>query len=589
MLTYVRLSHFAFADSSSSRPSRPHAAAPSASLRPTRARPQPTPRSTSTRRPTPLPALHPPRLGSAFRPRPRAPARASNSGSIHETAARVALPARPVPSAPMGRARSSVLVEPSRAVRPASSSRAIRQTAAPAATGATSPAPASTAPVFRSSSTAARPGTVGALATKRTAGMTPASTVEKTAAQTPAAMPAPAPVTARFCDGGCVDVSIGFANCGSCGHSCAAGDVCTLGVCATAEGAWQMFGSDPQHTGNNPTETGKPPSDRVVVRAAVERGALPAVVEDGRAFTSYGGEFGATAPVVVVSVSDGSPIWTYNFGAVDSVGHPAVVDGAVYLETNHGTEGSSELWSINATLGTVTWSAPFGSQWESFWAPIVVDGNVYMDGGEYGGLYAFNASTGGQVFFDDSVGQYDSWSPAFFGGAVYTFVAGAFVAHDPLTGNAIWSGSTVWNWTGYSMNTAPVFGPSLGYVISPPNVVAFDPVKQAVAWTANATYSGTPAVAGGIVFAISNGILNALDETSGSILWTFAGDTSLLFPPVTANGYAYVSSTANVYAVDFTTHASVWSAPVGGWLSIASGRLLVAGAGTLYGFVLTPL
>jgi hypothetical protein len=212
-----------------------------------------------------------------------------------------------------------------------------------------------------------------------------------------------------------------------------------------------------------------------------------------------------------------------------------------------------------------------------------------MDGGGYGGLYAFNATTGGQVFFDGTVGQYDSWSPAFFGGAVYTFVAGKFVAHDSATGNAVWSASVTWNGDGtYSMKTAPVFGPKLGYVISPPNVVAFDPVKRAVEWTANATYSGTPAVSGGNVFAISNGILNVLDETSGTIAWTFAGDTKLSYPPVIANGYVYVSSAANVYAVKLSTHASVWSAPVGGWLSIASGRLLVAGTGNLYGFVLTP-
>jgi hypothetical protein len=44
-----------------------------------------------------------------------------------------------------------------------------------------------------------------------------------------------------------------------------------------------------------------------------------------------------------------------------------------------------------------------------------------------------------------------------------------------------------------------------------------------------------------------------------------------------------------VYAWDTTTHVQAWTAPVGGWVTIAARRLLVAGAdGVLNALVLSP-
>ena len=112
----------------------------------------------------------------------------------------------------------------------------------------------------------------------------------------------------------------------------------------------------------------------------------PVTVESGRAFATYSTYFGTVAPITGYDVSDGSPLWAYNFGAVESVGHPSVVGGTVYVQTNHGTSGDSYLWAFDAAGGTVTWAAVFDSQWENFWAPLVVGGSVFIDGGEYGGL-----------------------------------------------------------------------------------------------------------------------------------------------------------------------------------------------------------
>jgi hypothetical protein len=395
--------------------------------------------------------------------------------------------------------------------------------------------------------------------------------------------------SATACGGICIDTAISMSNCGGCAAPCAAGNVCTHGSCTTPTSSWPMFGFDTGHSGFNNADKGIPPAidqwERVVSSGVP---LSPAVVDAGRLYLTSKGRLASDDPIVALSVADGSPLWKYNFGSVDSVGHPCVAGGSVYVETNHGIMGSSYLWSFDAAAGSVRWSAAFDSQWETFWAPIVVGGTVYMDGGEYGGLYAFNVADGSQIFFS-SIGQYDSWSPGYFGGSVYSFIAGVFQAEDAASGAALWSVKIPWQWTGYSMNTAPTFGPSLGYVVAPPNLVAIDPAKMAVAWTANGTFTGTPAVADGAVYAVSAGNLVARDGSTGALMWTFVGDQRLSYPPVIANGYVYVASEANVYAVNIATHAMAWSAPVGGWVTLASGRLLVAGPdGVMRGFVLSP-
>jgi outer membrane protein assembly factor BamB len=128
------------------------------------------------------------------------------------------------------------------------------------------------------------------------------------------------------------------------------------------------------------------------------------------------------------------------------------------------------------------------------------------------------------------------------------------------------------------MNTSPVSDGDKIYVISPPNLHAIRVRQGTPIWTANAAFTGMPAVANGVVYAISGGQLRATDANTGSVLWTFAGDSALSYPPVLAGAgqFVYVASAANVYAVKTSTQATAWSSQPGGWLSIAAGQLYVA-------------
>ncbi|MEI9942442.1 MAG: MXAN_6577-like cysteine-rich protein [Pseudomonadota bacterium] len=394
------------------------------------------------------------------------------------------------------------------------------------------------------------------------------------------------PGTTR-CGALCIDTSTNAANCGACDALCPAGKVCTLGVCAPPSSDWPTFQYDIAHSGQNSAETGKPPLSLSWSRK-LGTGALntPALAS-GRLFVTAGSYFSTTAPIYALNVSDGSDVWSYNFGNVSSLGAPSVFSGTVYLGNGKPTTGNALLWSINAVTGVANWTAPLSAQWETYWAPIRVGDVVYINGGTYGGLYGINALDGTQKFFV-SLDQYDEWSPAYFQGKLYTFIAGNFRTHDPSTGAVSNNLSISWNWSGYSMTTAPVFGSSYGYVIAPPNLYAIDPTTHLTAWTANGTYKGTPAVAGDSVYGVSAGNLIVRDATTGALKWTFVGDTALSYPPVIANGFVYVASDANLYAVEITTHAQVDHETSGGFLTLGNDRLIVAGAdGTVTAYLLS--
>jgi hypothetical protein len=360
------------------------------------------------------------------------------------------------------------------------------------------------------------------------------------------------------------------------------------GVCQTATSNWQMFGHDSAHSGNNAVELGRPPMVRAWTATIASAGnALhPVVAEGGVAFVTYEIHGPGSAPLVAVSLSDGSLVWTYHFGSAYTIGHPAVVSGTVYVQTTG--LGTSSLWAVEAASGAVRWNAPFDSQFFNYWAPTVGGSMVYINGGRYGGMYGFHVADGSQAFFDSRLPQSDSWSPTFFADVLYTFVEGELEADDPQTGARLWNNAVRGNFAAYSTNAAAVLDLRAAYFVAPPVLVAIDTTTEDVAWMASDAYVGTPAVANGVVYAVSGGSLVANDATTGALLWSFAGDMQLSYPPVVANGFVYVSSAASVYAVDLRTHDLAWSASAGGWLSVASGTLLAAGVdGTLRAFVLS--
>jgi large repetitive protein len=351
----------------------------------------------------------------------------------------------------------------------------------------------------------------------------------------------------------------------------------------SSSNVWGTVGSDARHSGYNAAETGVPPLTFAWNSAHGSNALHPSVYEGGYVFV--------TNPTILyaVNATTGVTQWSYNFGSVFQVGQPAVSNGAVYVgQCNHSP--GTYLWSFNAATGVPRWSSPVGAQWETYWAPIVVGNSVYMNGGYYGGLYGFSTVDGSQLFFNNQLEQYDEWSPAYDNNTLYSFVAGKLRFHNPATGVIQQTVSVTWNWAGWSMMTSPVIGAGRIYVIAPPVLYAINPTSLLVDWqTSGLNFSGTPAVAGNSVYGLTGGTLHSRNATTGAFQWSFAGDTQLNHPPVVASGHVFVSSNANVYAVRVSDGVQAWTAPVGGWLSVASGKLFIARTnGVLTAYTLTP-
>jgi len=233
----------------------------------------------------------------------------------------------------------------------------------------------------------------------------------------------------------------------------------------------------------------------------------------------------------------------------------------------------TQLWSFDAANGHVNWSSPTAAQWESYMAPTVADGKVWVNGGYYGGMYGFNKTNGTQLFFQ-SLEQYDNWTPASYNGKVYSFVASIFREHDPLTGAINWSLNLGQQYV-YGDTATPVVSDDLAFFRTSRNLTAVNLSARQVAWGAGGYFNGFPAVANGIVYAISNNSVAAF-SISGQFLATYNADTSLQNQPIVTEDTLIVASSTQTYVFDLFTRQLRQTLPWGGRLSLANGVLYIA-------------
>jgi outer membrane protein assembly factor BamB len=369
-----------------------------------------------------------------------------------------------------------------------------------------------------------------------------------------------------------------------CDSNCLTGEMCAGGICRGPNSRWTTLGGDVHHSGFNVNETGGPPT-ALAWQAALTQATLWPVVSDGTTVYASASSASSQTGLSALSATDGSKVWSYDFGNVFSVGQPTIDDLHVYIAQCNNYMGTY-MYSFYSSDGPnmLAWLTSFNAQWELYWAPLVApNGRIYFDGGTYGGLYGLDVTSGAQSFFNSSLEQEDQWSPLLLNGMIYTAVGGKLRAHDPTTGTTLSTVTISPNPPGAS---TPVSDGDKIYVIVSPNLYAFRTGQTTPTWTASASFTGMPAVANGVVYAISDRQLHAINATSGAELWTFPGDGQLGYPPAVAGDYVYVAGRSTAYALKVSTQAAAWKAP-GGWLSIAGGKLYVAQPnGTLSAYTL---
>ncbi len=254
-----------------------------------------------------------------------------------------------------------------------------------------------------------------------------------------------------------------------------------------------------------------------------------AAVGDGRAFVTVGWYYGPMS-LRSLDANTGQPLWTNNFATAYAINPPTYYDGAVYVQRSEGGANPSQTFKFDAATGATNWSAPFTDQGHRYIAPVVADGSVHAGTGYYVELTSYNRTNGALRFSVPLIGNgCDEWSPAYYGGRIYTWVNGFFSEHNPSTGARNWTlTNATQNEFLYSMNRTLAIADGRAYFTSTTKLMAVDLVSQQNLWQITGPFSGTPAVANGKVYAISNGVVAAY-TTNGAYVNTYAGTNGSSF------------------------------------------------------------
>jgi outer membrane protein assembly factor BamB len=334
--------------------------------------------------------------------------------------------------------------------------------------------------------------------------------------------------------------------------------------------------------------------------------AINAVVTgNGLVYASRDAYF-LTGSVYALNEKDGSVAWKSDVPNLHSEGSVTYDNGTVYLPEQDASE-TTNIMALSAKDGTFINKSQFYTQWANFVSPTVYAGNIYF-GGE-STLVGLTPITGTNLWQSNIPSDlFGLETPAVDQNYVYYSTGAAYGSNSKIeilnrADGSLYAQITdpLGNWNGYEYYGAPILGAAnsliaysgeagTGLALSSSetytsrNLARFDVAAKSLLWhTANA-YITTPAYAAGVIYAAQNSPLrfDAISEADGSVLWSWtppAGDTSFHNNIIVTDNLAFVSTDQNVYAIDLTTHKSVWSYKAAGKLSLSPNYILYISTG----------
>ena len=288
--------------------------------------------------------------------------------------------------------------------------------------------------------------------------------------------------------------------------------------------------------------------------------------------SSFGGHMLAS-----LDAATGAAKWSYDFGSVSSVDPPAYDNGTAYVQT--GGQGDSFLWGFDANTGAIRFRSAYGNQWYRYYAPTIVGQTAYIAGGYYGGMYAYDATDGARKWFAE-LNQYDLFTPAVRDGHVYAYTgsnAPKLTVVNASTGVLEYEiPDPHFEWNGWSMNVAPTLGDADDLLATQNGrLISFDLAGRRIKWEQKAAFTGNVTVAGGMLYVVNGGQIEARRESDGSLAWLWiAPDGAITAPAIVTKNLVFVSTAANTYALDLESQAMVWSYRGGGQLALSKDGVL---------------
>ncbi|MDD1750618.1 MAG: PQQ-binding-like beta-propeller repeat protein, partial [Methanothrix sp.] len=318
----------------------------------------------------------------------------------------------------------------------------------------------------------------------------------------------------------------------------------------------------------------------------------------GKVFVAKDIYFGQGA-LYALNEADGTVSWTYSLGPMASEGPPAFANGSVYVPSTDQAE-NCVIWAVDAALGTYQFKMPSTCQWSNFFAPTAFGGSV-LHTSQAGVVYSYSTANG-SLQWSAPAGAYDQTTPAVDAQYAYQYGSSSgspvLDVFDRTTGASVASISDPFStgFSGYSMFSAPMLGASGDAVVFSGGgfsgraassseqydsrvLVSYNVAGKAYAWRSANAYLTHPAIANGVIYAARNApaALDALSEADGHVLWSWTpptGNISFHRNIVVTRNLVFVSTDANVYAIDLSTHQSVWQYDQPGMLAISGNSTL---------------
>ncbi|MDZ4289432.1 MAG: Ig-like domain-containing protein, partial [Prosthecobacter sp.] len=378
-------------------------------------------------------------------------------------------------------------------------------------------------------------------------------------------------------------------------HGMEANSTVRITVGASVGEDWPTFGAGPDHAGYQPLQLGSATLQQSWVKTLMTGPHQPAVAK-GRVYIAGTG----SVELAALNSATGTEDWRFSFPAGTGLNPPTWFNDSVYLQNS--SIGSGKLYRLNSLTGTSVWTASYGAQNEKYMAPAVDAAGVYMNGGHFGGLYGVNHS-GGQIFFNSSLPQFDGWTPTLHNGGLYSFVAGGFTNHHQTTGAALWSLNLTWNWSGYTMNRTVACADGWAYLVNQSmtapagsqELISIDLNGRIVAWKAQDKFTGTPAVAHQTVYVLTSntpGSIKTYQATTGAPLAPYllpGTETGLSVQPIVTVDSVIAASPTKTYIFDRVSRALRQTIPYGGNVCLAGRLLYIASSnGELRAFTTKP-
>ena len=306
----------------------------------------------------------------------------------------------------------------------------------------------------------------------------------------------------------------------------------------------------------------------------------------GTLYFSTGGSCCDAAEYKTYALKEASAFtaWSFNHRSefAPAAHAPAIAGTHVYVIG--GEKGSTTVTGLDAASGLLTRQLVGGNRTGYFPAPTAYGGVVYTPvNNDFSMVSAVDAATGYPIYSQGTGIQSAGWTPAVDENHFYQYAANLLYVSNRQTGQVSFA---IAGPTSAAQQYKSVFAPLLAAPdtvvgIDERNVAVFDTALRNLRWSLAGRFTRGAASDGNHLFIINNAglSLEVRSISDGTLLWQWQSAdffTDFASEPLVTNNLVFVSTMYATYAIDRTTHATVWTYPASGTLSLSpNGTLFI--------------